>query len=110
MTNESLNIIVEQACDDLRETLSIKGAEYCTGNDRLKNFKDAASMNGITPEWALWGMVSKHIIALKDFILDLDKDIVRSESQVLEKVGDIRCYMVLLEALFAERRDIPNGN
>jgi len=99
MTTEELNVIVERHITDLRETLSIKGAEYSLTPDRLKNFKDAAEFLECTPEEALFGFVAKHIIALKDFI----KHETYSRKQIDEKIGDIICYMVLLDGLITER-------
>ena len=83
------------------KVLRSKAAEYAHGGDRLSNFKDAAAMNGCTPEQALWGFVTKHIIALKDFIKSGE---TRPLEQWEEKIGDIQNYMVLLEALLSERR------
>ena len=103
MTTEELNKVVQKRVDDLWETLSKKGAEYAPV-DRLANFKKAGAMKQESPEKALWGMVTKHIIALQDFIDDMDEDF-RPYPFWNEKVGDIICYMVLLDALIQERED-----
>jgi hypothetical protein len=95
----------------LRETrmvLATKGNEYAHG-DRLSNFKRAAEFLDCTPEKALWGFVSKHIIALNDFIADLEKGRMTPIEQWEEKIGDIRNYMVLLDALVIERLEVANG-
>ena len=81
--------------------LKSKATEYAHGGDRLSNFKDAAELNGCTPEQALWGFVTKHIIALKDFIKSGE---TRPLEQWEEKIGDIQNYMVLLEAIVSERK------
>jgi len=107
MTNEEFNYLVEDAIEDIRQTLSKKGEEYAYG-DRLSNFKQAAEFLGCTPEQALWGFVTKHIVALGDFIREFpDKPI--SKKQWLEKTGDIRCYTILLEGLLWERGVFDNA-
>ncbi len=104
MLNDEFTKFVENICDELKATLLKKGEEYADGGDRLKNFKDAAGMNECLPEMALWGFVSKHIIALKDFISDMNKGTkVTSGIQWLEKTGDIINYMILLRALLRDR-------
>ena len=98
------NEVLERRIEQLRETLSMKGAEYCKGKDRLSNFKDAAALLGETPEQALLGFVTKHIIALKDFVNSAE--IQNIPYPVFEeKFGDIICYMVLLDGLIQERKD-----
>lgn len=102
MNNEEFNVVLERRINDLRETLSKKGAEYAPNVDRLQNFKDAAEFQGITQAQALLGFVSKHIVALKDFInLSSSGDVIPPE-QWDEKIGDICCYMILLNAVLVE--------
>ena len=104
MNYEDFNEVLEGRIKELRETLSAKSAEYSSDSDKLENFKDAAAMLGTTPEYALWGMVTKHIIATQKFIHQVD-DVEVNYSQWNEKLGDIIAYMVLLDALIQERQD-----
>jgi len=87
------------------ETLISKAKEYAHSGDRLGNFKKAAALQSCCPERALWGMVSKHLVALSDFIDKLDagesEDI--SEAMWDDKIGDSINYLILLEALLQER-------
>lgn len=99
MTNKELGVLVSKMCDNLKATLTSKGLEYSLNDDRLINFYEAADMNGSTPEQALWGFVTKHIIALKDFIVRDANRIEVPEEQWDEKIGDIIAYMCLLKAL-----------
>ena len=57
-------------------------------------------MNQTTPQSALWSMVSKHIIAVRDMILSGK---VPSEKWIEEYLGDIHNYMFLLEAIWREK-------
>jgi len=116
MNYQDFNDVVESAITDLRETLSKKGATYSGKEDRLKNFKDAAELNHCLPVTALWGMVTKHIVALAQFIkmdeeefemVDYDEEAcfpasLTTEREWREKIGDIRCYLTLLEGLLID--------
>lgn len=102
MTQTELNLLIQEVVDELNETLDKKGQQYSSQEDRLRNFKDAAKFLDETPEEALLGMVTKHIIALKDFIHFNNYTQVGKE-QWLEKTGDIINYMILLRALLRER-------
>ena len=102
MDHKEFNEVLAKRIADLHETLSIKSAEYSSNSDKLENFKDAAAMTGETPEKAQWGMVVKHIIALQKFIYQVEENQV-SYKQWNEKIGDIICYAVLLDALIQER-------
>lgn len=104
MDTKTLGKLVSKMCDKLKATLTSKGIEYSIEDDRLINFRNAGAMNSQTPEQALWGMVTKHIIALHDFIERDANRIEVPEEQWDEKIGDIIAYMVLLKAL---REDKP---
>ena len=83
-------------------TLIVKAEEYSRNKDRLHNFQQAAIMNEQTPEQALWGMLSKHIISIKDMVNDTALGIYPTEAQIDEKLGDVISYMHLLEGLFVD--------
>lgn len=102
MTNEEFTKILKHRMKTIETTLGSKADEYARG-DRLSNFKQIAHLMQVTPEKALVGLVAKHIVALYDFVNDLDNGIVQSQSRWDEKIGDIVAYMVLLEALIYER-------
>ena len=86
-----------------KEVLGSKADEYAHG-DRLSNFYDAAQFNYENPSKSLWGMVTKHIIALRDFIFKLGRfNKTLQPEQFFEKLGDIRNYMYLLSAIEYDR-------
>lgn len=105
MTSAELDKMIDQIFLDIRKTLTKKGAEYSPYLDRLKNLKDTGTFLEVPPERALLGFVAKHIIALKDFIIELTLGFFRSEDQWDEKIDDIICYLILLKALLKERRE-----
>ena len=84
------------------EVLAGKAAEYASDTDRLKNFKVAAALQEITPEQALMGMWSKHVVSVVDLI---KKGKRPPQAMIDEKIGDTINYLVLLEALWKEQRD-----
>jgi len=109
MNQEQFDQLLKNRLYTTRNTLSSKGEEYARG-DRLSNFKKIASMTGVTPERALWQLVSKHIVALGDFINDLDNGTTQPTDRWDEKYGDVVAYMCLLEALVVERSSMVQAN
>lgn len=100
MNQDTFINIIKQRHQACLSTLDYKSTIYSSRNDRLSNFKDVASMNQTTPQKALWGMVSKHIIAVRDMILSGN---VPTEQWIKEYLGDIHNYMFLLEAIWREK-------
>jgi len=103
METKDFNKIVNDRKIRISKILQAKATEYAKGGDRLSNFKEAALFMQCTPEKALLGFVTKHMIALRDFTNDLENGHCQSEEMWDEKLGDIINYMILLEALLAER-------
>ncbi len=102
MNTPDFNQLVKNWTEQTKKTLLTKADEYARG-DRLSNFKKISHLNGCTHEKALMILVSKHIIALTDFVNDLDGGLVQNYERWNEKIGDIQAYMILLDALVRER-------
>lgn len=102
-TEEFEDIILKNRLYLTEKVLGAKADEYARG-DRLSNFKKAAALLECTPEAALLGFVAKHIVALTDFVKDLETGKFQSLERWAEKTGDIINYMILLEALVVERK------
>jgi hypothetical protein len=83
--------------------LGPKDKEYSRGGDKLYNFKRAGVLQNITPEKALLGMWSKHLISIIDIINEIDVKIP-SKEMMNEKINDNINYLFLLEGLIEERR------
>lgn len=109
MLNETFKKIVEERIISIRKTLSIKGEEYASEEDRLHNFKKAALITGCKAEEALIGMQAKHIVSILDLIdiianlNEEEEEIDVSKEYIFEKIGDTINYFILLEALLYER-------
>jgi hypothetical protein len=100
-----------------KSVLPTKNKEYASDSDKLHNFKRAGAMLGCTPEKALIGMWTKHIISILDKVDEIEYK-CNSESDcfpvfeddteeyietIEEKIGDAINYLILLEALIKER-------
>lgn len=92
--------VFEQQVERCREVLVKKAEEYATDVDRLHNFKAAAGFNSTTPQVALWGMLTKHLVSLSDMINSGEK---YSRELWQEKIGDSLNYLFLLNALVEEQ-------
>ena len=104
MTHERLNKLIADILSETGKTFAKKNEEYAR-QDALSNFKKAANAKNCTPEDALLGMVVKHWVSVVDLIQDIDQNKVAPLEMWQEKCGDIRVYMMLLEALVTERLD-----
>jgi hypothetical protein len=103
MNHKWFDEILEDRISKIRKVLSKKAGEYSSGDDRLHNFKRAAALNCETPEKALAGMLTKHIVSIYDMIDDLDSMSCPDYAVWDEKLGDAINYCILLEALISER-------
>lgn len=105
MTDKEFRRVVGTVTRNIKSTLVTKGSEYARG-DRLSNFKRAGELSHSTPEMALRGMLTKHIISIYDMIDDLEngKKLTPNDWWVWnEKIIDSINYHILLRALLTER-------
>lgn len=123
MNVEKFNKMLEERIEKTRQVLNSKNKEYASNSDKLHNFKRAGDMLRQTPEQALVGMWTKHIISILDIVDQIDTanrpripaDYTLEEftkylkakkltiATVEEKIGDAVNYLILLEALIKER-------
>ena len=96
MTNQEFLIEFEKSVLRSKKTLMKKEAEYSQGKDRLDQFHRAASAEGTNPAEALRGMMTKHFTSICDMCKDPTSHSLR---QWNEKLGDLRNYTFLLDAL-----------
>lgn len=100
MTNEEFETVLGERIEKIKKVLSHKASEYATRQDRMHNFNRAARLLGTTPEKALVGMLSKHIVSVLDMV---DSEAVCPHGLIDEKIGDTINYLILLEALLKRR-------
>lgn len=101
MDTAAFNKVVDRRIQRVRDILMAKAKEYAIG-DRLYNFKRAATILGTTPEKALAGMFMKHLVSVLDLV---EGSTEATEAMADEKIGDAINYLILLDAIFKERRD-----
>lgn len=99
MTNEQFQLEIEKMFLRSKNTLVRKEKEYSEGTDRLDQFKKVAIMNDISPAEALWGMASKHVTSVASMTKDPKMYNMKTWR---EKLGDLRNYTLLLEALLID--------
>lgn len=99
MNSRELLKIVRVRHHERIQTLEKKGSIYSKPTDRLENFRDSALLNNQRPQQALWGMVTKHIIAVKKAVQSGE---VPSHKWRAEYLGDIHNFLDLLEAIWVE--------
>ena len=90
MTHEEFNKLVEELESIRIETLKTKNAKYAPADDALHNFHAGAEIMGVTTAQCIWGYATKHIVALRDKILN---DNFSDMDDVLEKIQDIQNYL-----------------
>ncbi len=100
MNIEDFDIIMSNFLTSMDQVLGSKAKEYAIGGDRFHNFKVAAAFDNCTPEKALWGILLKHLVSIRD-ICHNPEDI--SLTVLEEKTLDTANYMVLLNAMVKER-------
>jgi len=108
MNQKTFNKTVKTRIREIEGMLTSKGAEYA-GADRLSNFKEGASFRQRTPEGVCMDYVTKHIIALNEFIARIESGVEVKSEQWVEKTQDIAIYMILMEAILIDQGRIDNA-
>ena len=101
MTSEKFNKVVEEQLELCKNVLGVKAGEYAdkTNDDRLHNFKIAAGLQGRDPKDALFGMLTKHLVSVRDMCYSgksYDIDLWN------EKITDSINYFLLLKGIVVE--------
>jgi hypothetical protein len=99
LDNQTFNAVVEKAMSLYSEVLLNKQKEYAT-EDRLHNFRVAASFQQCTVEQALFGFLAKHLVSLSDMVKSGE---TYTDERWDEKIGDAINYLLLLRAVVAEK-------
>jgi hypothetical protein len=95
----------ERFTDCKRLMFGPKDREYSREGDKLWNFKRAGMALGISPEEALLGMMSKHLVSILDIAADVVSGKMPSQATLDEKFSDLHNYFFLLEGLIRERSE-----
>lgn len=104
MTAEKFDEVINKRLDRCSYVLCKKSDEYAT-EDKLHNFKVAATLQNCSPITALAGMMCKHTVSVYDLIRDNENGIPISPEMWDEKIGDSINYLLLLTALIEEQKE-----
>lgn len=102
MNSKRYNKIINDRLVKCTQLLCAKSDEYAT-DDKLHNFKVAATLQGCTPITALAGMMCKHTVSVYDLIRDNEEGKKIPKELWEEKIGDSINYLLLLTALIEEQ-------
>lgn len=109
MNTKQLNKVRTSLFEHCAALLTDKGKEYAEDHpDRLRAFKVAAELQGISPKAALYGMLAKHLVSVSDMC---QSDHHYDRDRWTEKLTDSINYLVLLAAIVTEEleEDKKNG-
>jgi hypothetical protein len=107
MNHQQINNLIQYRLDYIERLLTGKAEEYATNKNPFHNFDTAAAINNCSPEQALWGMYTKHLISVKDMVeATANPDSRFTEEYIQEKISDSIAYHLLLEAMLT-RRYVP---
>jgi hypothetical protein len=103
-TNEFMNKILKRRIELIKKTLIGKHKEYALNDDFLLNFSTGARLDDSTPEQILWGYMLKQYVSVRKIVKN--PNTVYPQELIDEKIGDVICYLVLLEAiLYAKKQE-----
>ena len=105
MNIKDFNELVESNLELVRSVLVKKTAEYNLSEDRLSVFKRAGALQSETPEEALLGMLTKHIISIYDMVKDGgDYSLDKWHDKCIDSIN----YLLLLLALETEKKNVKS--
>lgn len=99
MDKNTFDKVVEARLQKISSVLGSKAKEYARA-DRFYNLKRAAEIMRTTPEHALLGMWSKHLVSVIDLI---EGTLPATVGTIDEKIGDAINYLILLEGMLLEK-------
>lgn len=99
MHHTQFDNIIASTFERAETTLTLKSAAYSSESDRLHNFRIAAALNDCTMEQALWGMLTKHIVSIRDMV---HSNYSFASDVWDEKIGDAINYLALLKVITVE--------
>lgn len=102
MDHDTFHHLIKARLTACEEVLTTKNSSYSTSDDALHNFHRAAQLQNCTPERALLGMWTKHLVSVIDIIDNLPT--TPDEATLSEKITDSINYLLFLEALIRDTK------
>lgn len=102
MTHERFERLLDELDGESLATLKAKNRMYSAPNDALHNFASGADIGGCTEAQACWGYLVKHLVALRDKIINND---FSNKDDLKEKCQDSINYIRFIWAIAHEGED-----
>ena len=102
MTHERFEQLLDELDGESLATLKAKNRIYSAPTDALHNFASGAEIGGCTEAQACWGYLVKHLVALRDKIINND---FSNKDDLKEKCQDSINYIRFIWAIAHEGED-----
>ena len=102
MTRERFEQLIDELDGESLATLKAKNRMYSAPDDALHNFASGAEIGGCTEAQACWGYLVKHLVALRDKIINND---FSNKDDLKEKCQDSINYIRFIWAIAHEGED-----
>ena len=102
MTHERFEQLLDELDGESLTTLKAKNRMYSAPTDALHNFASGADIGGCTEAQACWGYLVKHLVALRDKIINND---FSNKDDLKEKCQDSINYIRFIWAIAHEGED-----
>ena len=102
MTHERFEQLLDELDGESLDTLKAKNRIYSAPTDALHNFASGAEIGGCTETQACWGYLVKHLVALRDKIINND---FSNKDDLKEKCQDSINYIRFIWAIAHEGED-----
>ena len=102
MTHERFEQLLDELDGESLTTLKAKNRMYSAPDDALHNFASGADIGGCTEAQACWGYLVKHLVALRDKIINND---FSNKDDLKEKCQDSINYIRFIWAIAHEGED-----
>ena len=103
MTEKRFDEIVEEVCEQVKQTLLVKAKEYRRQNNPFHNFDMGSQRSGLIREKVLDGFLLKHEISIADMTNDLVDGKLPTKELLDEKFGDNIIYLIIKKASIIDK-------
>lgn len=107
MNSATFSQWLDNALAETKSKLDSKAAEYATLDNRFQNFDMSANLLRCTPIEAAYAFMTKHITSIYEWYAT---GYIPTEEQAREKLGDVRNYCYIIEAMYKAERDRSGGH
>ena len=103
MTEKRFDEVVEEVCEQVKQTLLVKAKEYRRNENPFHNFDMGSQRSGLIREKVLDGFLLKHEISIADITNDLVDGKLPTKELLDEKFGDNIIYLIIKKASIIDK-------